>query len=89
MKIGGSFADAVFTQSNSHSDEANMAAIYVTECDMEALARLAYAEAENIARATGDLKAAYGSVAEAVLNRTMSGQGYLGRDGFATSIYPE
>src|SRR4051812_40536202 len=56
-----------------------MAAIYVTERDLEALARLAHKEAQSIADTTGDPKAAYGSIAEAVLNRAMSGKNYLGR----------
>jgi hypothetical protein len=55
-----------------------MPAIYITERDLEALARLAYQEAASMAHDTGDLKA-YGSIAEAVLNRAMSGQNYLGR----------
>src|SRR5206468_12797749 len=58
--------------------EANIAAIYVTERDLEALARLAYQEAASMAHDTGNLKA-YGSIAEAALNRAMSAQTCLGR----------
>jgi len=54
-----------------------MAAIHITERDLEALARLAYQEAASMAPDTGNLKA-YGSIAEAVLNRAMSGKNYLG-----------
>jgi len=66
--------------------ESTMTALYITERDIEALARLAYAEARNIARATGDLKAAYGSIAEAVMNRAMSGEDYLGSDDLSGDI---
>ena len=55
-----------------------MTALYITERDIEALARLANKEAESIARVTGNSKAAYGSVAEAVMNRAMSGKNHLG-----------
>src|SRR5262245_18859923 len=61
--------------------EAKMTAIYITERDIEALSRLAYAEARSIA-AISDKKAAYGSIVDAVLNRVMTGQGYLAADDF-------
>jgi hypothetical protein len=63
-----------------------MTALYITERDIEAIARLASKEAESIARATGDFNAAYGSIAEAVMNRAMSGKDYLGRDDLSGDI---
>ena len=55
-----------------------MTAPYITERDIKALARVASKEAESIAGATGDFKAAYGSIAEAVMNGAMSGRNHLG-----------
>lgn len=55
-----------------------MVAFNISDRDIDALARLAYAEAQNIASKTGDLKGAYGSVVDAVLNRAAANQGYLG-----------
>lgn len=59
-----------------------MAAMYITERDIEALSRLAYAEAANIARVTGNPMAAYGSIADTVMNRVATGLPYLAGDDF-------
>lgn len=53
-------------------------AFNISERDIDALARIAYAEAANIASQTGDLKAAYGSVVDTILNRAAADRGYLG-----------
>ena len=55
-----------------------MAALNVSEEDIDALARIVYAEARSIARETGDLKAAYGSALDVVLNRVAANQRHYG-----------
>ena len=65
----------------SRQDTANdvsRSVMEISEDDIEALARMAYHEAKNIADDIGDERAAYGSIVDAILNRTATGAKYLG-----------
>lgn len=55
-----------------------METLNLSRRDIDALARLAYAEAASIATKTGDERLAYGTVVDAVLNRAAAKQDYLG-----------
>jgi hypothetical protein len=55
-----------------------MVALNISEEDIDALARIVYAEAQSIAQETGDLKAAYGSALDVVLNRVAANQRHYG-----------
>jgi hypothetical protein len=55
-----------------------MVAFNISDEDIDALARMAYAEAEVIASDTGDLREAYGSIVDAILNRAAANRRYLG-----------
>ncbi len=56
------------------------AKIEVSENDIEALSRIAYAEARNIAANTADSRSAYGSVIDVVLNRAVANRRSWGGD---------